>query len=117
MIYDEYKHRDASEELLFLFSAKDFNDAFMRWQYLRRYDAYQRTQAQQIMQTQAQLNSQKTQLMVQKNSKQQLISQQHNEKDKLAEEEHQQNKMVQSLSGQEKQLKADLAKKQSQQAH
>ncbi|MCY7410275.1 MAG: hypothetical protein LH473_08385, partial [Chitinophagales bacterium] len=39
MIYYAYKHRSAYNKLLFLFSADDFNDAFTRLKYIRRYNA------------------------------------------------------------------------------
>ena len=46
----------------FVFAANNFNDAYRRWQYLRRYNDYRKRQVQLIIETQKSLKEQKAEL-------------------------------------------------------
>jgi len=116
MVYYAYKHHSAYDKLLFLFSASDFNDAFQRWKYIERYDAYRRQQAALIQSTQSDLKKQMVGLNARKQSKQKLVTAQEDEKKKLAAEKSDKDKMVKTLSTQEKTLKASIDKKQKEQS-
>ena len=76
MVYYAYKHRSAYDRLLFLFSAKDFNDAFQRLKYIKRYNAYRRQQAELIQSTQTDLKKQMSGLRVRKQGRQKLLTEQ-----------------------------------------
>lgn len=115
MVYYAYKHRDAYNRLLFLFSASDFNDAFRRLKYIKRFNAYRRQQAALILFTQGDLKKQTTALKAKKKNKQQLLKEQEAQKQKLAAEKNEKDKLVKTLSKQEKQLKANIAKKKKEQ--
>jgi septal ring factor EnvC (AmiA/AmiB activator) len=115
MVYYAYKHRDAYNRLLFLFSASDFNDAFRRLKYIKRFNAYRRQQAELILVTQGDLKKQMTTLKVKKKNKQLLVNQQEEQKQKLAAEKNEKDQLVKTLSKQEQQLKASLAKKKKEQ--
>lgn len=47
-----YRQKLSGSAWLFIFSAKNFNDTFRRWQYLRQYDSYRQKQARLILETQ-----------------------------------------------------------------
>lgn len=115
MVYYAYKHRDAYNRLLFLFSASDFNDAFRRLKYIKRFNAYRRQQAELIQVTQGDLKKQTTALKVKKKNKQQLLNEQEIQKQKLAAEKNEKDQLVKTLSKQEKQLKASIDKKKKEQ--
>ncbi|HYV91719.1 MAG TPA: peptidoglycan DD-metalloendopeptidase family protein [Chitinophagales bacterium] len=116
MIYYAYKHRDAYNRLLFLFSASDFNEAFKRLKYINRFNSFRRQQAELIRSTTSDLKKQMTVLKVKKQSKQQLVNEQVQQTQKLAVEKNEKDKLVKSLSKQEKDLKANLDKKKKEQA-
>lgn len=115
MVYYAYKHRSAYDKLLFLFSAKDFNDAFIRLKYIKRYSAYRRMQADLIRTTQKDLSKKMTQLKAQRTEKKQVLSEQEEQKKKLAKEKAAKDKLAKTFSSQEKTLKTALAKKKKEQ--
>ncbi len=51
MIYYAYKNEDAYSRLMFVFAAKDFEQAFMRLKYLQQYSDYRHKQAELIAST------------------------------------------------------------------
>ena len=57
MIYYAYKNLNSYNRLLFIFSAKDFNQAYQRLVYYQQYSAYRRTQAELIRSAQMELTS------------------------------------------------------------
>ncbi len=115
MVYYAYKHRDAYNKLLFLFSATDFNDAFTRLKYIKKYNSYRRQQAGLIITTKNDLRKQMSVLKVRKQDKLQKVNEQEDQKKKLALEKEQKNKLVKSLSKQEKDLKINIDKKKKEQ--
>lgn len=115
MVYYAYKHRSAYDKLLFLFSAQDFNDAFLRLKYIKRYSAYRRMQAELIRTTQKDLSKKMTQLKTQRTEKKQVLTEQEEQKKKLAKEKTEKDKLAKTFSNQEKTLKANLAKKKKEQ--
>ena len=82
MVYYAYKHRSAYDKLLFLFSAKDFNDAFMRLKYIKRYSAYRRMQAELIRTTQTDMKKQMVQLRSKREDKKEVLTEQQEQKQK-----------------------------------
>ena len=55
MIYYTYKNQSAYNTLFFIFSADDFNEAYKRMSYLKRYSLYRKKQAELITKTKAML--------------------------------------------------------------
>ena len=115
MVYYAYKHRSAYDKLLFLFSAQDFNDAFIRLKYIKRYSAYRRMQAELIRTTQLDLNKKMSQLKTQRSAKKEVLSEQEAQKKKLAKEKAEKDKMAKTFTKQEKQIKTALDKKKKEQ--
>jgi septal ring factor EnvC (AmiA/AmiB activator) len=115
MVYYAYKHRSAYDRLLFLFSADDFNDAFQRLKYIKRYNAYRRQQAELIQTTQADLKKQMGSLRIKKQGRQKLVNEQVEQKKKLTVEKKEKDKIAKTLTAQEKTLKASIDKKKKEQ--
>lgn len=103
-----YKHRVNQNMLAFLFSAKDFNDAIRRMQYLRKYRDYRKQQAEQIRITQNKLTSQINILNAQKNEKGKLLQVEEVQKNQIQGETQETNKIVTELKGREKELVAQI---------
>jgi len=109
-----YKNRSSYEYLNFLFSATDFNDAIKRATYLKSYRKYRETEAQTILKTQdllketiGNLNSSKTEknkVLVTQSSQLKVLEQDKKEKDQV----------VKQLKDQEKDLTAQIKKRETQ---
>lgn len=112
MIYYAYKNLNAYNRLMFLFAARDFNQAFHRLRYYQQYSAYRRTQAELILKTQAELTQRRRMLEETKSQKMTLVISKEQEKLRLTEEKVSKDKTVRELSQKEKQLVATLREKQ-----
>ncbi len=104
LIYSTYRNRDAYSRLMFIFSSKNFNQAYKRLKYLQQYTEYRKAQADAIIKTQTQLGGKKVELEKQKSSKLTLKQKQEIEKNQLAQEKTQKDKAIKKLSKQEKNL-------------
>ena len=111
MIRNAYRNRGAYNKLMFLFSADNFNQAFKRLKYFQQYAQYRQEQASKIEEEQKEIDAQIKVLEAIRKSNEGLLKAELNEKNLLASEKSEQEKVVTSLKGKEKQLKADLAKK------
>jgi murein hydrolase activator len=113
MIYYAYRTMKGNDRLTFIFSAKDFNQAFHRLRYYQEYASYRRIQAEKIMRTQAELARRRTELEDVKNHKITLAESQENEKRKLTREKQEKDKAGKELTNKEKELLATLRVKQT----
>jgi septal ring factor EnvC (AmiA/AmiB activator) len=107
------RHRIGGSFTLFLFSARDLNDAFQRWQYIRQYYQYRRRQAQRIVNTQAELTNKAAQLEQEKAEKTELIAAQQQQQSTLNAELADKDRLVKSLKQDESQLVAELKEQQA----
>jgi septal ring factor EnvC (AmiA/AmiB activator) len=57
MIYYAYRTMNGHNKLMFIFSARDFNQAYQRLKYYQQYAAYRRQQAVRIESTQKAINA------------------------------------------------------------
>ncbi len=104
------KQKMNNSNLLFLFSAGDFNQAFQRWQYLKQFNAYRKRQAISVVETQKSLKEKMTLLDERKQEKEILLSDTEEQKTLLAEELNNKSAMLESLQNDEDRLKKDLNK-------
>lgn len=108
LIYETYKNRNASDRLMFIFAAKDFNQAFQRLKYFQQYREYRKEQVALIMKTQVKINGTITQLNDQKNEKLGLLKAKETEKNKLTREKEEKKQTIAQLQQKEKDLKSKL---------
>lgn len=112
MIYYAYRNMNGQSKLVFIFSARDFNQAYRRMKYYQQYAAYRRTQAERIESTQSAINFERKELEDKKSRKLTLIQSQQAEKQKLDREKIEKAKSVKEFSSKEKQLLSTLRSKQ-----
>ena len=112
MICHAYRTMNGRNKLMFIFSAKDFNQAWQRIKYYQQYSEYRRRQAERIESTTHVIDSQRKDLEAKKQEKLTLFETQQKEKVKLDLEKQDKAKTVKELSSKEKQLIATLKTKQ-----
>lgn len=112
MIRFAQKNQGAYSKLMYIFAAKDFNQAYKRMKYLQQFGEYRQKQAKYIEDTQASLKNKIAQLNKNKQEKDHLLGDQVKEKSTLGVAQKKQIKVVSSLTSQERKLKQNLAQKQ-----
>ncbi len=114
MIQFAYRNRNAYSSVMFLFSATGFNQAYLRLKYLQLISTSRRLQAQKITEKQLQLNEQLASLEADKAEKKALLGNEETEQQTLSKEKDDKDATFRGLQTKEANLKADLAKKNSQ---
>lgn len=111
MIYFAQRNQDSYNKIMFLFSAGDFNQAYMRIKYFQQYAAFRKKQANEIIATQQILSGKLKELEAQRHEKNVLLGNEKEEKIQLDSEKQQQEIVLSELQQQEKELKEELEKK------
>lgn len=111
MIYFAQRNQDSYTKIMFLFSAGDFNQAYMRIKYFQQYSAFRKKQANEIVATQLVLSEKLKELEAQRHEKNVLLGNEKEEKSQLDGEKQQQEIVLSELQQQEKELKTELEKK------
>ena len=112
MIYYAYKNQSAYTKLMFIFSAKDFNQAYNRMKYFEQYSEYRKKQALIIQKTQNNLAEKVKELEAKKSELNALLGEKEEEKKTITIEKSEKEDVLIQLQEKEGQLKADLKKKQ-----
>ena len=110
MVYNTQKATQSQSKLLFLFSAKTFNELFMRMKYMEQYAETRKKQSEQINKVKKVLSSQVNEFVAKKEEKNNLLSEQLRENKKLKDLQLEQNSVIQALSKTEEQAKKDIDK-------
>jgi septal ring factor EnvC (AmiA/AmiB activator) len=105
MILFAYRNQSAYNKLMFVFAAKDFNQAYKRLKYLQQFGTYRERQADYIQGTEKDLHVKITELDKSKQQKSTLLQDQEKEKKTLGDERNTQAQVVVDLSKHEGQLK------------
>ncbi|MBW4888689.1 peptidoglycan DD-metalloendopeptidase family protein [Mucilaginibacter sp. HMF5004] len=112
MVLFAFRNQSAYNKLMFIFVAKDFNQAYMRLKYLQQIGSYRVRQAEYITGTQKDLNHKIVELDKNKEQKTSLLVDQEKEKATLGKERNQQAQVVVDLSKHAKQVKQETAQTQ-----
>ncbi len=107
-IYSSYKANRGNNRLMFLFSARSFNQLVQRLKYLEQYSNARRLQAEQIEVVAKELNDQKGKVEAKRAEQQRLLNQQVRESRKLARSKKKQSELVAQLTKKERQLKKEV---------
>ncbi|MCX7729123.1 MAG: peptidoglycan DD-metalloendopeptidase family protein [Bacteroidia bacterium] len=102
------------DELLFIFSAQDFYQAYQRLKYIQEYSRYRQKQGREIIAHQQKLQEQIKLLQQQLDEKQKLLEQEEQEKQLLAQEKQEEEQELQQIQKKEKELRVELEKKKKQ---
>jgi murein hydrolase activator len=108
MLFAAQKANGKSNKLMFLFSAKSFNQLLMRLKYMEQYGKARAEQADAINRVQKILGEQVKQTEIIKGQKNNLLQDQLRENDNLASLKQKQKTVVRSLEKEEKRLRRDL---------
>lgn len=114
MLYFAYKNQTSYSRLSFIFSARDFNQAYKRLKYLQQLTNYRVQQRNLIQQLQDSLNARKQDLQGVRSDKTHLLTNQEKERKSLDEEKKEQVHALNNLTTREKRLRGDLKEKQKQ---
>jgi septal ring factor EnvC (AmiA/AmiB activator) len=114
MVLFTYYNQSSYNKLMFIFAAKDFNQAYKRLKYLQQIGNYRERQAGYIQETQVELHVKINELDKNKKEKSNLLSDQLKEKETLGKEKETQVAVVADLSKHEgllKQQQQDIQRK------
>lgn len=116
MIRFAQRNRSSYDKMMFIFAAKDFNQAYKRIKYLQQFGQYRKKQAAYIQGTEKDLSNQISVLDKDLKNKNSLLKEQVSEKSKLDKNRSEQSVVLTRLSKQEKQYKQDIQRKRQQAA-
>ncbi len=111
MIYSSYKNYKLNNYMVFLFSSKNFNDATMRIEYMKRYNNVQEQKAAQIDSLTRNLSTQITELASKRKELDATRESKNKEVATLGQDEKQYQASVTSLRSKEGQLSRELKEK------
>jgi len=111
MIRFAYKNRSSYDRIMFIFSASDFNQAYLRLLYLKQYAEFRKKQTEKITQIQQQINIKLSNLELKKAELKILMNQQEKEKKLLLTEKEEKNKNIKELKIKESDLLKTLKDK------
>lgn len=109
MVYGAYKASHGFDRLTFLFSAKTFNQLFLRLKYLEQYTAAREIQVTQIEKVRDVLNSERSNLVTKKEEQNELLKSKIKENQSLLALKKKQGSIFQELSKKEKELRKEIA--------
>ena len=107
-----YRNKNINNVILFVLSAENFNQAYRRFLYMKRYTTYRKKQVETIKIIQELLNEKAAKLKELQQIKQQLINETRQETQKIFQEKQQQNIEVQKLQNQKRSLREKLNQQQ-----
>jgi septal ring factor EnvC (AmiA/AmiB activator) len=111
MVYYASKNRSYYDRLMFLFSSKDFNQAYKRLKYLQQYSEYRKKQAKLIVEVQGDLTSKIQNLEKKKKEKTNLMVNKEKEKLDLIEDKKEKEGIITELHFKEREIRDELKKK------
>ncbi len=111
MLYNLYKNRSSINQLIFIFNAGSFNDAFNRLKYLQQFSQFRKRQAELIEETKQSLQRKKGEQQERRTEKQKLLDAEQAERAKLNKEIQEKDRLVSSLQQQERKLREDIESK------
>ena len=119
MIFACFKKKGNRNDLIFIISAEDFNQAYKRIIYLKQYSSFRKNQAEKITESQKELerkksdlNAQKKQLISESASKKELVGAKKNELNTISDTKQEKQALVNKLSKSERLFKKQLKAKQ-----
>jgi len=118
MIFACFKKKGNRNDLIFIISAKDFNQGYKRIIYLKQYASFRKNQAEKITESQKELErkkidliAQKVQLILETASKKELVGAKKNELNTISETKQEKQELVNKLSKSERLFKKQLQDK------
>jgi septal ring factor EnvC (AmiA/AmiB activator) len=110
-ILNSYKAKKENPELVYILSAKDFNQGYKRLKYLQQVTKFRRRESETIMELKEQVQTTKDRLQNDLSKLSDLKSKEEQQKSLLQSEQERKQQMVNSLSSKERQLQKELEEK------
>ena len=107
-IINSYRTQKGNPELVYILSAKDFNQGYKRLKYLQQITKFRRRESELIIELKTQIETTKKRLLTDLNKVADLKSMEEQQKRLLESEQNNKQKLVKLLSNKEKQLKKEL---------
>lgn len=112
MITKSYKSKSSLNRLMFLFSSKDFLQAYKRIQYMKQYANFRKKQGEEIAEKTQTLQSLNNTLLEQKTQKDILVAENKKAQQILLDERKFQQRLIRSLKSKSRSLSTDIKQKQ-----
>lgn len=110
-VVNSYRSQKGNPELVYILSAKDFNQGYKRLKYLQQVTKFRRRESEIIIELKSQVETSKEKLQNDLYRISDLKSKEEQQKSLLQTEQQRKQKMVKSLGSKEKQLKKELEEK------
>lgn len=110
-VINSYKEQKENPELVYILSAKDFNQGYKRLKYLQQVTKFRRKEAEIIMELKDQVQTTKDRLQIDLSRISDLKSKEEHQKSLLQTEQERKQAMVTSLGKKERQLQKELKEK------
>lgn len=110
-IYGTYKSFRVTDQFLFIANSKNFSEALRRLNYLRKIGGYRKSQVDDIIKTQEEINVKLASIQSKKNEQERLLSQQKKQESELTKNKVQKARLVEQLKVKEGNLNKQLAQK------
>ena len=110
-IVNAYKQQKGNPDIVFILSARDFNQGYKRMKYLQQVTKYRRRESEIITELKAQITTSKEKLQNDLDRVSELKSKEEQQRELLQHEQNNKQNMVRTLSNKEKQLRKDLEEK------
>lgn len=107
------KNKTSANRLLFIFSAKDYSQAYQRYVFFKQYGQLQKQKMFEIQQKTNELEKKTNELVVKKVNQESLLSQQEKQKSELTKEQKEKQSTINSLQKKERQLANQIKEKQA----
>ncbi|MBK7132154.1 MAG: peptidoglycan DD-metalloendopeptidase family protein [Bacteroidales bacterium] len=110
-VTNSYRQKKGNPDLVYILSARDFNQGYKRLKYLQQVTKFRRRESEIILELKSQIESSKLKLQNDLYRLSDLKSKEEQQKSLLLSEQQKKQRMVKSLSNREKQLRKDLDEK------
>jgi len=110
-VVNAYKKRSGNNQMLFLLSAKNFNNAMRRLNYLKKYSAHKKHKASNIRSAVRELENKRSELVIQREEKSKLEADQRSQQAELTAAKAKVEQAYAALKKEGKQLNTLIAKK------
>ena len=110
-VINSFKTQKGNPELVYILSAKDFNQGYKRLKYLQQITKFRRRESEIILELKSQIEASKKRLQEDLSRVSDLKSREIKQKELLESEQQRKQRMVKSLTNKERQLQKDLEAK------
>ena len=107
------KNRTSTDKMIFIFSSKDYRQAYQRYVFFKQYGDMQKNMMQSIMDKSNELEKKTDELSLKKQNQESLLQQEQKNKTSLTKEQVVKEKAIKQLSSKEKQLTKQINDKQA----